>query len=330
MDVAILFPLLTAFVIAVIVGPIFIPFLKRLKFGQSIRTDGPQSHLKKSGTPTMGGIIFLLSTLLTTAIFWVIGDKFVSGRTFLMLIIVLFGCSLIGFIDDFIIVVKKDNKGLRPKHKMLGLFLIGAAFLYLFLTTGDGGFPTVVNLGFFSMDWGMFYGLWVLFMIVGGSNATNLTDGLDGLLGGCSLIVFSVLGMIALHLGDYTVAWFAFIVVGSLAGFLVFNLNPAKVFMGDTGSLGLGALMAAMVMILAQDWLLVVVGFIFVIETISVMLQVAYFKATGGKKNGGKRLFKMAPLHHHFEESGWSERKVVGVFWAITLVLGVVALLIMF
>lgn len=325
MDVAILFPLITAFAIAVIIGPIFIPLLKRLKFGQSIRTDGPQSHLKKSGTPTMGGIIFLLSTLFTTIIGLVFWDNLVVNRTLLMLIIPLFGCSIIGFIDDFIIVVKKDNKGLRPKHKMLGLFLIGATFLYLFITTGITGFPTVVNLGFFSFDWSWAYGIWVLFMIVGGSNATNLTDGLDGLLGGCSLIVFAVLGLIALHLGDYTVAWFAFIMVGSLAGFLVFNLNPAKVFMGDTGSLGLGALMSAMVMILGHDWLLVVVGFIFVIETISVMLQVVYFK-----KTGGKRLFKMAPLHHHFEESGWSERKVVFVFWTITLILGVVALLIMF
>ena len=325
MDTTILFPLITAFVIAVIVGPIFIPFLKRLKFGQSIRSDGPQSHLKKSGTPTMGGIIFLLSTLITTIIGLVFWDNLVVNRTLLMLMIPLFGCSLIGFIDDYIIVVQKNNKGLRPKHKMLGLFLIGAAFLYLFVTTGIAGFPTVVNFGFVSFDIAWFYGIWVLLMIVGASNATNLTDGLDGLLGGCSLIVFAVLGLIALHLGDYTVAWFAFIMVGSLAGFLVFNLNPAKVFMGDTGSLGLGALMAAMVMILGHDWLLVVVGFIFVIETISVILQVAYFK-----KTGGKRLFKMAPLHHHFEESGWGERKVVFVFWMVTLALGVVALLIMF
>ena len=324
MDVAILLPIITAFIIAVIVGPIFIPFLKRLKFGQAIRSDGPQSHLKKSGTPTMGGVIFLLSTLVTTIIGVVFGGNFVSGRTLLMLMIPLFGCSLIGFIDDFIIVVKKDNRGLRPKHKMLGLFLIGAAFLYLFMTTGPAGFPTVVNLGIFSIDLSWAYGIWVLFMIVGGSNATNLTDGLDGLLGGCSLIVFAVFGLIALTLGDYTVAWVAFIMVGALAGFLVFNLNPAKVFMGDTGSLGLGALMAAMVMILGQDWLLVVVGFIFVIETISVILQVLYFK-----KTGGKRLFKMAPLHHHFEESGWSERKVVFVFWMITLSLGVTAVLIM-
>lgn len=324
MDKTVLLPIITAFIIAVVIAPILIPLLKRLKFGQAIRTDGPQSHLKKSGTPTMGGFIFLFSTLITTIIGLIFWDNLVINRTLLMLVIPLFGCSFIGFIDDFIIVVKKDNNGLRPKHKMLGLTLIAAAFLYLFVTTGIAGFPTVINLGIFSIDFAWGYGIWVLILIVGSSNATNLTDGLDGLLGGCSLIVFAVFGMIALMLEDYTVAWFAFIMVGALAGFLVFNLNPAKVFMGDTGSLGLGALMAAMVMILGHDWLLVVVGFVFVIETLSVILQVAYFK-----KTGGKRLFKMAPLHHHFEESGWSERKVVFVFWMITLMLGVTALLIM-
>jgi len=322
MDLTILFPILTAFIIAVIIGPIFIPILKRLKFGQSIREDGPQSHLKKSGTPTMGGIIFLLSTLLTTIIGLIFWDNLALNSTLLMLLLPLFGCSTIGFIDDFIIVVRKNNKGLRPKHKMLGLFLIGAAFFYLFMTAG---YPTVVNLGFISFDMAWFHGIWVLFMILAGSNATNLTDGLDGLLGGTSFIVFGIFGMIAMMQGDYTIALFCFIMVGALAGFLVFNLNPAKVFMGDTGSLGLGALMSAVVILLGHDWLLAVVGFIFVLETISVILQVLYFK-----KTGGKRLFKMAPLHHHFELSGWGERKVVLVFWVITLILGIIAMKIMF
>lgn len=322
MDLTILFPILTAFILATIIGPIFIPILKRLKFGQSIRSDGPQSHLKKSGTPTMGGIIFLLSTFITTVIGMLFWEDLQLNSTLLMLFVSFFGCSLIGFIDDFIIVVKKDNKGLRPKHKMLGLFLVGATFFFLFMSAG---YSTVVNLGFVQFDllWG--YGIWVLFLILAGSNSTNLTDGLDGLLGGCSFIVFGVLGMIALMQNDMTIAMFCFIVVGALAGFLVFNLNPAKVFMGDTGSLGLGALMAAVVVLLGHDWLLAVVGFIFVIETLSVILQVLYFK-----KTGGKRLFKMAPLHHHFELSGWGERKVVMAFWVITLILGVIAMKIMF
>jgi len=322
MDLTILFPILTAFIIAVITGPLFIPLLKRLKFGQSIREDGPQSHLKKAGTPTMGGVIFLFSILLTTVIGVIFWEDITLDSTLLMLLIPLFGCSLIGFIDDFIIVVKKDNKGLRPKHKMLGLFLIGATFFFLFLSAG---YSTVVNLGFISFDLLWAHGIWVLFMILAGSNATNLTDGLDGLLGGCSFIVFGILGMIALMLGNYSVAIFCFIMVGALAGFLVFNLNPAKVFMGDTGSLGLGALMSAIVILLGHDWLLAVVGLIFVIETISVILQVFYFKRTGGK-----RLFKMAPIHHHFELSGWGERKVVAVFWVITLILGIIAMKIMF
>jgi len=321
MDLTVLFPIITAFIIAVIVGPIFIPFLKRLKFGQSIREEGPQSHLKKSGTPTMGGIIFLISTLLTTIIGLIFWENFELNSTLLMLLLPLFGCSLIGFIDDFIIVVKKDNNGLRPKHKMFGLFLIGAAFFYLFMASG---YSTVVNLGIirFDLRWG--HGIWVLFMILAGSNATNLTDGLDGLLGGTSFIAFGIFGMIAMAQGVYTIALFCFILVGALAGFLVFNLNPAKVFMGDTGSLGLGALMSAVVILLGAEWLLLVVGFIFVIETVSVILQVLYFKRTGGK-----RLFKMAPLHHHFELSGWGERKVVVAFWLATLALGIIAMLIM-
>ena len=318
MDLVALIPIITAFIIAVVIGPIFIPFLKRLRFGQSIRTDGPQSHLKKSGTPTMGGIIFLLSTLATTIVGILFWENFELNTTLLMLLLPLFGCSLIGFIDDFIIVVKKDNKGLRPKHKMVGLFLVGAGFFYLFVVSG---YSTVVNLGIVSFDLAWGHGIWVLFMILAGSNATNLTDGLDGLLGGTSFIVFGIFGMIALTQGDYTIAIFCFIMAGALAGFLVFNLNPAKVFMGDTGSLGLGALMSAVVLLLRSEWLLLVVGFIFVAETVSVILQVLYFK-----KTQGKRLFKMAPLHHHFELSGWGERKVVLVFWLITLTLGIIAM----
>jgi len=321
MDLIALYPILTAFIIAVIVGPIFIPFLKRLKFGQSIRQEGPQSHQKKSGTPTMGGIIFLLSTLITTIIGLIFWDNFKLNSTLLMLLLPLFGCSLIGFIDDFIIVVKRDNNGLRPKHKMFGLFLIGAVFFYLFMVAG---YETVANLGIISFDlrWG--HGIWVLFMILAGSNATNLTDGLDGLLGGTSFIAFGIFGMIAMAQGNYTIALFCFIMVGALAGFLIFNLNPAKVFMGDTGSLGLGALMSAIVILLEAEWLLLVVGIIFVLETLSVILQVLYFK-----KTGGKRLFKMAPLHHHFELSGWGERKVVLAFWFVTLIMGIIAMKIM-
>lgn len=311
-------PAIIAFTIAVIVGPLFIPFLKRLKFGQSIRLEGPTSHQKKSGTPTMGGIIFLLSTLLTTIIGFILWDGFKLTTTVIMLLISLLGFGLIGFIDDFIIVVKKDNEGLRPKQKIFGQFLLSATFFYLFM---QAGYSTVLNLGFWQPDitWG--YGIFVLFWLIGWPNATNITDGLDGLLGGISVIAFGVFGIIAGAQGRAEIMLFCFTMVGALGGFLVFNLNPAKVFMGDTGSLAIGASLAAVSILLGQEWLLLLIGFVYVIETVSVMLQVLYFKATGGK-----RIFKMAPLHHHFEESGWCERKVVALFWTIALLTGLLAL----
>lgn len=309
---------LISFVTAVIIGPLFIPFLKRLKFGQAIRAEGPQSHHKKSGTPTMGGIIFLLSTLLTTIIGLIFWQDFELNSTLIMLLLSLFGFGLIGFIDDFIIVVKKDNEGLRPKHKILGQFLLGATFFFLYMRAGYG---TELNFGFGQIDiqWG--YGIFVLFWLIGWPNATNITDGLDGLLGGISVISFGIFGIIAGMQGQTEIMLFCFIMVGALAGFLVFNLNPAKVFMGDTGSLAIGASLAAISILLRQEWLLLLVGFVYMVETTTVILQVLYFKATGGK-----RIFKMAPLHHHYEESGWSERKVVTVFWTVALITGIMAL----
>ena len=319
MNQSIIFPLSVSFLIALVIGPIFIPFLKRLKFGQSIRTDGPQSHHKKSGTPTMGGLIFLLSTLLTmiAGLLWV--DDFKLNSTFMMLMLSLFGFGLIGFIDDFIIVVKKNNEGLRPKHKIFGQFLLATIFFVLFLSSGYSTELSIFNWVTVDLAWG--YGVFLLFWMIGFSNATNLTDGLDGLCGGISIIVFAIFGVIAGAQGNMTVMLFCFTLVGALAGFLVFNLNPAKVFMGDTGSLAIGASLAAISIILRQELLLLILGFVYVIETASVILQVLYFK-----KTKGKRLFKMAPLHHHFELSGWGERKVVAVFWMVTLVTGMIAL----
>lgn len=309
---------LISFVMALIIAPLLIPFLKRLKFGQAIRAEGPQSHQKKSGTPTMGGIIFLLSTLLTTIIGLIFWEGFKLNSTLLMILLSLFGFGLIGFIDDFIIVVKKDNEGLRPKHKILGQFLLGATFFYLYMQAGYG---TELNLGFAQIDIQWAYGIFVLFWLIGWPNATNITDGLDGLLSGISIISFGVFGIIAATQGQTEIMLFCFTMVGALAGFLVFNLYPAKVFMGDTGSLAIGASLAAISILLRQEWLILLVGFVYMIETASVMMQVLYFKATGGK-----RIFKMAPLHHHFEETGWSERRVVTVFWTVALITGLLAL----
>ena len=317
----IIFQIVVSFMIAAVIAPMFIPFLHRLKFGQSIRKEGPQSHMKKSGTPTMGGIIFILSVLFTAIIGFSFTDYLIFGSDLIILFLTLFGFGIIGFIDDFIIVVRKDNEGLRPKQKFLSQVGLATAFFLIFL---NNGYSTELSfLNWFSIDlyWG--YGLLILLMLVGCSNAVNLTDGVDGLAGGASVIAFTTFGMMALAQHQIQVALFCFMLVGGLLGFLVFNLNPAKVFMGDTGSLALGAALAAVSILIGKELILVLVGLVFVLETLSVMIQVQYFK-----KTKGKRLFKMAPLHHHFELSGWSEWKVVLVFWGIGLATGILGLMI--
>ncbi|MCL1949291.1 MAG: phospho-N-acetylmuramoyl-pentapeptide-transferase [Turicibacter sp.] len=316
----IIFQIVVSFFIAAVIAPIFIPFLHRLKFGQSIRKEGPQSHMKKAGTPTMGGIIFISSVLLTAIIGFAFTDYLIFGSDLIILFLTLFGFAIIGFVDDFIIVVRKNNEGLRPKQKFLSQIVLATIFFFIFLSNGHS-----TELRFFGLHFDLYfgYGLLILLMLVGGSNAVNLTDGVDGLAGGTSVIAFTTFGMIALAQHQFQVALFCFMMVGALLGFLVFNLNPAKVFMGDTGSLALGAALAAVSILLKQEILLVLVGLVFVLETLSVMLQVTYFKRTGGK-----RIFKMAPLHHHFELSGWSEWKVVLVFWGIGLATGVLSLMI--
>ncbi|MDE5978364.1 MAG: phospho-N-acetylmuramoyl-pentapeptide-transferase [Turicibacter sp.] len=315
-----LFVLIFSFFIATIIGPFFIPFLHRLKFGQAIREEGPQSHRKKSGTPTMGGIIFITSivvVLLATVFFT---NYVTMGHELMMLLLTLVGFGAIGFVDDFIIVVRKNNEGLKPKQKLLAQLVLAAVFFYMFLKNGYSTELSFFNL--FSPDLYWIYGLFILFWMVGFSNAVNLTDGLDGLCGGVSVITFGTFGMIALAQQQIEIALFCFAVVGGLFGFLVFNLNPAKVFMGDTGSLALGAAIAAVSILLKQELLLVVIGLVYVIETLSVIIQVAYYKRTH------KRIFKMAPIHHHFELCGWSEWKVVSFLWAIALVCGVIGVLI--
>ena len=238
----------------------------------------------------------------------------------MMLLLTLVGFGAIGFVDDFIIVVRKNNEGLKPKQKLLAQLVLAAVFFYLFLKSGYSTELSFFNLFNINLYW--VYGLFILFWMVGFSNAVNLTDGLDGLCGGVSVITFGTFGMIAIAQQQVGIALFCFAVVGALFGFLVFNLNPAKVFMGDTGSLALGAAIAAVSILLKQELLLVIVGLVYVIETLSVIIQVAYYKRTQ------KRIFKMAPIHHHFELCGWSEWKVVTFLWAIALICGVIGLLI--
>lgn len=309
-----LITILIAFLITFLLSPIFIPFLRRLKFGQSIREEGPQSHLKKTGTPTMGGIMIVISSVITSLI--MVNKVTDIGYELWLLIFVILGYGLIGFLDDFIKVAMKRNLGLTSKQKMLGQIIIALVF-YFILRAHD--FPTYIQIPGTStqleLGWG--YAILILVMLVGSSNAVNLTDGLDGLLAGTAAIAFGAFGVIAWYdLSQYEVILFAFAVVGALLGFLVVNAHPAKVFMGDTGSLALGGAIAAIAILTKMEIILVVIGGVFVIETLSVIIQVISFKTTG------KRVFKMSPLHHHYELLGWSEWRVVTTFWLIGLIFG--------
>ncbi|PLR80973.1 MULTISPECIES: phospho-N-acetylmuramoyl-pentapeptide-transferase [Bacillus] len=317
LEQVIFFTILMGFLITVLLSPIFIPFLRRLKFGQSIREEGPQSHQKKSGTPTMGGIMILVAVTVTTL---VMTNKFSGAtvETYLFLLVML-GFGLLGFLDDFIKVVMKRNLGLTSKQKLLGQIIISAVF-YFILKQND--FSTAVNIPYFdfSIELGVFYILFIIFWMVGFSNAVNLTDGLDGLVSGSTAIAFGAFAVLAWNQSQFEAAIFSVAVVGAVLGFLVFNAHPAKVFMGDTGSLALGGAIAALAIVTKLEIILIVIGGVFVIETLSVILQVISFKTTG------KRIFRMSPLHHHYELIGWSEWRVVVTFWAVGLLFAVLGI----
>ncbi|WP_425445158.1 phospho-N-acetylmuramoyl-pentapeptide-transferase [Virgibacillus subterraneus] len=303
-----------AFLITVLLSPFFIPFLRRLKFGQSIRDEGPQSHIKKTGTPTMGGIMIVISVTATSII---MVSKFSSGSIgyeLWLLIFVLVGYGFLGFLDDFIKVAMKRNLGLTSKQKMLGQLIIALVFYFIIQYNG---FATYIHIPGTAIQWelGWGYALLIIFMLVGASNAVNLTDGLDGLLAGTAAIAFGAFGILAWYgFPQSEVTIFSLAVVGALLGFLVFNAHPAKVFMGDTGSLALGGSIAAIAILTKLEIILVIIGGVFVIETLSVIIQVISFKTTG------KRVFKMSPLHHHYELLGWSEWRVVTTFWLVGLI----------
>lgn len=317
MERIILFAIIMAFIITVILSPIFIPFLRRLKFGQSIREEGPKSHQKKSGTPTMGGVLIIISVLITTL---VMTSKYSQpGMDTYLLLFVLLGYGLLGFLDDFIKIAMKRNLGLTSKQKLVGQIVIAIVF-YIVLTMK--GFSTEISIPLtnVSIDLGWGYALFIIFWLVGFSNATNLTDGLDGLLSGTAAIAFGAFAIVAWSQSQFDIALFAVVVMGAVLGFLVFNANPAKVFMGDTGSLALGGAIAAIAILTKAEIILLIIGGIFVLETLSVILQVASFKTTG------KRIFKMSPLHHHYELSGWSEWRVVVTFWAVGLLFAILGI----
>ena len=300
--------------VVLLMGPLVLPMLRRLKFGQSIREEGPKSHQAKSGTPTMGGVMIVLGIVIGT----LAAGNF-SAELALALFILL-GHFVLGFLDDYIKVVKKRNLGLKAKQKLLGQVLIAVVTIYI--GTQELGLDTSLWIPVLheTVDIGGLYYLLTLFVLVGASNAVNLTDGLDGLASGTMAVAASVYGVVCLLTGHSDLAVFCYAVVGACVAFLKFNAHPAKVFMGDTGSLALGGAFAAMGILTHTEILLAVVGFIFVCEALSVIIQVTSFKTTG------KRVFRMSPIHHHFELGGWSEWKVVLVFWSVGLLAGLVGL----
>jgi phospho-N-acetylmuramoyl-pentapeptide-transferase len=309
----VLFPLVITFLFTMLIAPLFIPFLKRLKFGQQIRTDGPQGHLKKAGTPTMGGIIILIAIALAAL-------KFIDkNNELIVLLIATLGFGLIGFLDDYIKIVFKRSLGLTAKQKLFGQLLVSAIVCYYLVQMGHSTALHVPYFGF-ELQLGWFYFPFVALLLMGTTNAVNFTDGLDGLLAGTSAIAFGGFVIIAMKGHSPEAAVFSAAMIGAVLSFLVFNAHPAKVFMGDTGSLGIGGGLAAVAILTKQELLLAIIGGIFVIEILSVVIQVISFKTRG------KRVFKMSPIHHHFELVGWSEWRVVTTFWFAGLLLAALGL----
>ena len=305
-----------AAVMSLILGTFLIPLLTKLKFGQSIRELGPQSHLKKSGTPTMGGIIFLTGFLCAIAI-----TLNFEIETLILLLATL-GMGFVGFLDDYLIILRKKNEGLKAKQKLLGQFVV--AVMVTALVAAYFGTSIVIPFTDFNWDMGIFYYPFMVFFILAIANGVNLTDGLDGLAGTVSFFNMAFFAVCAMSLGLSALAAAGFALCGGLVGFVYFNKFPAKVFMGDLGSLALGGAIAAISMMTGLVLFVPIVGLIYVIETLSVTIQVLVYKKTK------KRVFKMAPIHHHFELSGWNEKTIVLSFSAVTIMMAIVSLVLIF
>ena len=318
MDYSVVIPVIISFAISAILGPVIIPFLRKLKASQTERTEGVQSHLSKAGTPTMGGLIFLIATTVTSLLY--VG-KYPKVIPILFLTL---GFGLIGFLDDYLKVVLKRSDGLLPMQKMAGQIIVTGIFAFYLIRFTDVDLTLLVPFSggyYWNIGW---LAVPLLFVaVIGTVNGVNFTDGLDGLASSVTIMVATFFSVVALGtksgIEPITCA-----VVGALMGFLLFNVYPARVFMGDTGSLALGGFVAGTAYILQMPLFIIIVGMIYLIEVASVMIQVTYFK-----KTGGKRFFKMAPIHHHFELCGWSETRIVAVFSIITAILCMIALLAM-
>ncbi|MBQ2284895.1 MAG: phospho-N-acetylmuramoyl-pentapeptide-transferase [Clostridia bacterium] len=308
--------LLIGFIVAALLGPIFIPVLIKLKFGQSIREIGPKWHEKKSGTPTMGGIIFMVALAISAAVLY----KFMDLKSALVLFCA-FGFGIVGFLDDFIKVVLKRNLGLRAWQKLALQIIVSVVFVLIGLDKGI--LSVVIKIPFTDIVWNMgwVYIPFAIFVLLAVVNGVNLTDGIDGLATSVTIVVMLFFAVVISAMNIVSVSLICYALVGALLGFLLYNKNPAKVFMGDTGSLMLGGMVGALSLVTGNPLILILVGIIYFIETLSVIMQVTSFKLTG------KRIFKMSPIHHHFEMCGWNEKKIDLVFTLVTVAFCVLAYL---
>lgn len=315
--------MMLSLIISVCLGLILIPILKRINANQRLSEYLSIEHKNKEGTPTMGGLIFIIPVIIVM-FFMYFFDKIEFNNTIIIIFITFLFYSLIGFIDDFLIIKRNNNKGLSESLKFVLQVIVAIIFFYLFMKSGNEPLLWIHTLSI-KFDIGFFYGIFILLVLVSSSNAVNITDGLDGLAGSLSFIVFLTLGIISYNTGwleGYEeVALFCFSICGSLLGFLMFNLNPAKIFMGDTGSLALGATMGAIAILTRHEILLILIGIVFVIETLTCIIQRIYYKFTH------KRLFLMTPIHHAFEKKGYSEREIVKLFCLVGILASMLALI---
>ena len=308
------------FILVVLAMPKVIPFLHKMKFGQVEREEGLESHKSKNGTPTMGGIVFVIAAILGA---FIVNFNNLLDPELILATIVLVGYSAIGFVDDALIIVKHSNKGLPPLAKLLAQIAL-AIICYFFAMNFIPDFTSVITIPLLdiNIDMGYLYPALILVMFAGESNGVNLSDGLDGLATGLSMVAIAPFIIFSIMTKDYNLASYATAMVGALLGFMMFNYHPAKIFMGDVGSLGLGGFLAILAILTKQELLLILVGGVFLMETLSVIIQVVSFKTRG------KRVFKMAPIHHHFEMLGWSEQQVTISFWFIGFICGILSIVI--
>lgn len=314
--------LMIGFIISIIVGVVIVPILRKIKVKQTLSTYLFKKHKEKEGTPTMGGLIFIIPTIVSIIILLLLNKIEFSSNLFIVMFVFL-SYALLGFIDDYLIIKRKNNEGLTEFQKLAGQILIALIFFFIYMKSGAEPILEVYTLGI-EINLGWFYGIFLLFMLVASSNAVNITDGLDGLAGGLSMIAFLTFALISANSpaieGTSEIAVFCFVLVGSLLGFLAFNSRPAKVFMGDTGSLSLGATLATIAIITKHELTFILVAGVFIFETLVCVIQIIsrmYFN---------KKIFLMTPFHHHLEKLGWNERDIVVVFWCIGLLLSMAAI----